>query len=442
MNPKLFGTSGIRRKVDELNPEFVRNLSMAVGTFSQDKDIAVGMDTRKSSPRLKDEFVQGLTSTGHSVTDLGIVPTPTLALASQEYGTGVMITASHNPPDWNGFKLCKGGMALPPEQEAEIEKIFHSGSFSKGSPETIKEYNLTKSKISKNLRTEGSQVYIEKHIDLILKSVGTLQRPVKVLLDCANGSGSVLTPKLLERMGCEVVSINTETTGEFPHALEPTAENLNDVCREVKDSGAEIGIAHDGDADRSAAIGKNGELIEWDSLLAVLASGKNRVVTTVDASMRIDAVCGEVVRTPIGDVAVANAIKRENADFGGEPSGSFIFPEVHLFPDGPLTAAKVVSLVSEGKFYETLSGIKSYPMKRLKIPCEEGSKQGIMEKLKSTIKDADYTDGVRINKENGWFLIRPSGTEPCMRITAEGENRIALDELVTEASEILEQLII
>jgi len=425
MNPKLFGTSGIRRKVDELDAEFVRNLSMAVGTFSQDKDIAVGMDTRKSSSRLKDEFISGLTSCGHGVVDIGIVPTPTLALASKEYGTGVMITASHNPPDWNGFKLCCGGMALPPEQEAEIEKIFSSGGFKEGPPGAVTENN-----------------YVEKHTDLILKSVGTLPRPVKVLLDCANGSGSAMTPELLERMGCEVISINTETTGEFPHGLEPTAENLKDVCKEVKDSGAEIGIAHDGDADRSAAIGKNGELIEWDSLLAVLASGKNRVVTTVDASMRIDDVCGEVIRTPIGDVAVANAIKRENADFGGEPSGSFIFPEVHLFPDGPLTAAKVVRLVSEGKFYETLSGIKSYPMKRLKIPCEEGSKQGMIDRLKSTIRNADYTDGVKINKENGWFLIRPSGTEPCMRITAEGKDGAALDELVAEASEILEQLII
>ena len=422
---KLFGTSGIRRKVDELNPEFVRNLSLAIGTFSGDREIAVGMDTRKSSPRLKDELISGLNSSGHDVVDLGIVPTPTLALASHEYGTGVMITASHNPPDWNGVKLCKGGMALPPEQEAEIEKIFHSGEFKKGSLGDIKENN-----------------YIEKHTDLILKSVGTLPRPVKVLLDCANGSGSAMTPGLLEKMGCEVVAINIERNGEFPHGLEPTAENLKDVCSEVKNSGAEIGIAHDGDADRSAAIGKNGELIEWDSLLAVLASGKDKVVTTVDASMRIDRVAKEVIRTPIGDVVVANAVKRENADFGGEPSGSFIFPEVHLFPDGPLTAAKIVSLVSEGKFYETLSGIKSYPMKRLKIPCEESSKQGIMDRLKSTIRGADYTDGVKINKENGWFLIRPSGTEPYMRITAEGEDGAALDDLVAEASEILERVII
>jgi len=425
MNPKLFGTSGIRRKVDELNPEFVRNLSMAVGTFSQDKDIALGMDTRESSPRLKDEFISGLTSSGHGVVDLGIVPTPTLALASQEYGTGVMITASHNPPGDNGFKLCSAGMALSLEKEAEIEKIFYSGEFREGPPGAVTENN-----------------YVEKHTDLILKSVGTLPRPVKVLLDCANGSGSTLTPQLLEKMGCEVVAINTERNGEFPHGLEPTAENLKDICKEVKVSGAEIGIAHDGDADRSAAIGKNGELIEWDSLLAVLASGKSKVVTTVDASMRINDVCKEVVRTPIGDVVVANAVKRENADFGGEPSGSFIFPEVHLFPDGPLTAAKIVELISKDAFYETLSTIKSYPMKRLKIPCEESSKQGIMEKLKSTIRGADYTDGVKINKENGWFLIRPSGTEPYMRITAEGEDGAALDELVAEASEILERIII
>ncbi len=429
MTSKLFGTSGIRRRVDELNAEFVRKLSLAVGTFSKDREIAVGMDTRKSSPELKNEFIRGLNSSGHAVIDIGVVPTPTLAVASRDYGTGVMITASHNPSDWNGFKLCSSGMALQPGQEYEIEKIFHSGEFRERPSGQIPP-GYTKKKD-----------YIKQHIDMILNKVEGLSRPVKVLLDCANGSGSVLTPELLEQMGCEVIAINTEKNGEFPHGLEPTAENLRNVCKEVKNSGAEIGIVHDGDADRSAAIGMNGNLIEWDSLLAVLASGKKRVVTTVDASMRINDVCGEVIRTSIGDVSVANAIRRENADFGGEPSGSFIFPEVHLFPDGPLTAAKIVSLVSKGEFYESLSGIKSYPMKRLKIPCEEGSKQGIMERLKSVIKDADYTDGIRIIRENGWFLIRPSGTEPYMRITVEGENKTALNELVREASEILEQAV-
>jgi len=346
---------------------------------------------------------------------------------------GVCCHNSHNPPDWNGFKLCSGGMAFLPGQGREIEKIFYSKDFKTSAGGTIAKEDLTK----------GSQVYISKHIDRILQAVGIPSRRVKVLLDCANGSGSVLTPRLLERMGCEVIAINTELDGEFPHGLEPTAENLKEICKEVTNSGAEIGIVHDGDADRTAAINSEGKLIDWDSLLAVLASGKNKVVTTVDASMRVEDSCKEVVRTQIGDVAVANAIKREGADFGGEPSGSFIFPEVHLFPDGPLTAAKIVRLLSEGKFYETLSGIKSYPMNRLKIPCEEGSKVGIMENLRSVIKEkADYTDGIRVGRDTGWVLIRPSGTEPCIRITAEGRDRIAMDELVEEACGWLEQAII
>jgi len=427
MNPKLFGTSGIRRKVGELNEEFVRNLSLTVGTFSKDKDIAIGMDTRKSSPRLKDEFIQGLNSTGHGVVDLGIVPTPTLAIASEDYGTGVMVSASHNPPEWNGFKLCSGGMAFLPEQEREIEKLFYSKNFKTGSTGSrIKEDN-----------------YIEKHIDRILKAVGVLSRRVRVLLDCANGSGSVLTPGLLEMMGCDVIAINTDLDGEFPHGLEPTAENLREVCKEVRNSGAEVGIVHDGDADRTAAISGEGDVIEWDSLLAVLAYRKNKVITTVDASMRVEDSCSEVIRTPIGDVAVANAIKKEGADFGGEPSGSFIFPEVHLFPDGPLTAAKIIKLVSERKFYEILSGIRSYPMKRLKIPCEEGSKDRIMEKLKFIMpENFDNTDGIRVGRGNGWVLIRPSGTEPCIRITAEGRDRVALDELLGEVYGWLEEAVI
>jgi len=416
MKQKLFGTSGIRMKAASLTDDFAYDLGRAVGTYSRDKAIVVGRDTRKSGPRLELGLISGILSTGKNVVLLGIVPTPVVGVAAMDHGTGVMITASHNPAEYNGFKFWGRQGAYDAEQEREIERIFYSKDFAQGKKGGI---------------TEES--YIERYINLILSRVGPARRRVKIFLDCANGAGSVVTPMLLERMGCEVISVNTDTEGDFPHGLEPRAENLREICGMVKESGAEVGIVHDGDADRSAAIDHNGELIDWDSFLAVLAYGKDKVVTTVDASMRIEDVCRKVIRTPVGDVAVANAIVREHADFGGEPSGSYIFPEVHLFPDGPLTAAVVAKMVSEDRFYSVLAKIKVYPTERLKIPCDDGSKKKIMENLKGVLgsrKDVDYTDGIRISDEDGWILVRPSGTEPYMRITAEARDEVALKRIV------------
>ncbi len=419
---KLFGTSGIRKKVSEFPADFAENLGKALGTFSQDKKIAVGMDTRASSPQLEEEFIKGVLSTGKDVVKLGIVPTPTLALAARDFGTGVMITASHNPPEYNGFKFWGKDGAYRPEQEKEIERIYHQGKF---------------------LVREGGEVtqedYISKHLPLILERIGRVKRKVRIFLDCANGSGSLLTPRLLEEMGCEVIVVNTEKNGKFPHPLEPTSENLKEICDMVRESDVDLGLVHDGDADRTAAISKEGELISWDSFLAILAFGKRKVITTVDASQRMEEVCQKVIRVPVGDVAVATAILKEQADFGGEPSGSFIFPEFHLFPDGPLTAAITVKLISEGKFYPRLERIPDYPLERLKIPCPEGEKIKIMEKLKKNhnFNEVDYTDGVRVSLEDGWFLIRPSGTEPFMRITAEGKDKEALEKIITVAKNLL-----
>jgi phosphoglucosamine mutase len=436
MNPRLFGTSGVRRRVSELSNEFVLKLAYSLGTYSRDEKIAVGRDTRSSSKRLADEFISGLLASGHDVVDLGVAPTPTVAMASEEYGTGVVVTASHNPPEWNGFKFWSDGRAYSPEQENSVEGIVYSNSLGE-----FKGVN------------PGSAVekdYRELYINRILGNVGSVDRRVKVLVDCANGAGAVVTPLLLERMGCDVVAVNTEMDGKFAHGLEPTAENLRETCELVRESDVDVGLAHDGDADRVAVIGRDGFLIDWDSFLAVLAYGRNRVVTTVDASMRIDDVCREVVRTPIGDVAVANEISRVGADFGGEPSGSIIFPEVHLFPDGPLAAAKIVKMVSEDRFYETLNKIKGYPTERVKCFYGEGQepaelmreiKKRLLEEFEGDIREVNEIDGIRIKVDGGWFLTRPSGTEPCIRITAEAQSESILKSLMERSKSCVNRVI-
>ena len=416
---KLFGTSGIRRKADVLTDDFAYDLGCAIGTYSKDKKIVVGRDTRKSGPRLEYSLTSGILSTGKDVIMLGIVPTPVVGIAAMDHGTGVMITASHNPPEYNGFKLWGPKGAYTEKQEDALQAVFYSKKFLKGK----KKGRLTE------------EAYVDRYIDLVISRVGKVKRKVKIFLDCAGGAGSVVSPRLLKKMGCEVIAVNTSLDGVFPHGLEPREENLRETCKQMKESGSEVGIVHDGDADRSAAIDKDGKLIDWDSFLSVLAYGKGTVVTTVDASMRIEDVCKKVIRTPVGDVAVANAIVREDADFGGEPSGSYIFPEVHMFPDGPLTAAIVAKMLSENRFYELLKKIKVYPTERVKIPCKDSEKKKAMVYLKKKLKgmpNVDYTDGIRIAKPDGWILIRPSGTESYMRITAEAKNKKALKAIVDE----------
>lgn len=418
---RLFGTSGIRRKVSDMPAGFAVDLGRTLGSYTKDKKVAVGRDTRKSGVMLESAFMSGLISAGHDVVELGIVPTPTVGIATSEYGTGVMVTASHNPPDYNGFKFFSKKGAYGPDEEAEIERVFSAKKFVSGKAGTV-------------VRED----FVDRHIELILKRVGVCDKKLKVVLDCAGGAGSVVTPLLLERMGCDVVALNTNREGNFPHDLEPREENLAELCAVVRKEKADIGFAHDGDADRAAAVGRDGRMVEWDSFLSVLAYGLKKVVTTVDASMRIEDVCRRVVRTPVGDVAVAEAVRKHNADFGGEPSGTFIFPDVHIFPDGVACVAKAVKLVSNGEFYKRLEGVKSYPMTRLKIPCPNEKKDAVMEKLKAVV-DEDYSDldGIRITREDGWVLIRPSGTEAYMRITAEGKTRDALEAIVSDGRRLL-----
>lgn len=435
MVQKLFGTSGVRKLVDELSDEFVGKLAFSLATYTDDPVIAVGRDTRPSSKRLSVVFSSALTRVGKDVVDLGVATTPTVGMATEDYGTGIVVTASHNPPEWNGFKFWADGRAYSPAQERSIEKIFYSGNFAG---------------LSRKPGSIRKEDYAEKHIKRVISNLGKVKKPVKILLDCANGAGTLVTPILLRRMGCDVIAINTEMEGRFAHGLEPTAKNLEETCKLVKENGADVGVVHDGDADRSAAIGADGRLIDWDDFLAVLAYGKRKVVTTVDASMRIDDVASEVIRTPIGDVAVADAICKFGADFGGEPSGSMIFPEVHLFPDGPLAAAVIAKMVSEGRFYETLKKIKKYPVERLKIFYMKGVdpseimgalKPKLLKEFRDEVLEETDVDGVRLTLSGGWFLVRPSGTEPCIRITAEAKTKKKLAEIVERSKKCVEKVL-
>ena len=416
---RLFGTSGVRRKAADLSDEFAKDLGSALATSGASK-VAVGRDTRASGPALQKAFVEGLTCAGSDAVLLGVVPTPTVGVATAIFGTGIVVTASHNPPEYNGFKFFDQGGAFKKEKENIIEELFEKKKFKKGAGKT------------------SEKDYIQEHIRLIHSVVGDADG-VKVMVDCAGGAGSKVTPKLLDVMGCKKKVINDNVDGVFPHGLEPTEENLKATCDAVRKSNVDVGFAHDGDADRTCAIGADGKLIEWDTFLTVLASAEKKVVTTVDASMRIEEFCNRVYRVAVGDVAVAEGIRKYNAGFGGEPSGTYIFPDIHVYPDGVATVAKAVKLVSDGTFYELVKDIPSYPMQRVKMPVDGALKDKVMAGVRKALKGENINDidGVRLEYDYGWVLIRPSGTEDYVRVTAEAKSEKKLAELVDKGKKLV-----
>ncbi|MFQ6129960.1 MAG: phosphoglucosamine mutase, partial [Candidatus Hadarchaeaceae archaeon] len=303
----------------------------------------------------------------------------------------------------------------------------------------------------------GAVDVLPSYIDELAGAV-KLKRRHKVVVDCGNGAGSLVTPYLLRRLGCEVVTLNSQLDGFFPgRALEPSPQNLGELCNVVKSLGADIGIAHDGDADRIAAVDEKGRVAEPDKLLALISAHQARkkgdiVVTTVDASGTVDecvdANKGKVIRTKVGDVSVAAEIRKRGAIFGGEPCGAWIFPEVHLVPDGPLAAAKLLELLdlTGRRLSELLDDLPEHPTVRKKIACPNEKKATTMKKFKARLRrefkgisDVLTIDGIRFSLRDGsWALIRPSGTEPYIRVTAGGKN---VEKVAGKATKILKYLL-
>ncbi|MGZ7046987.1 MAG: phosphoglucosamine mutase [Methanobacterium sp.] len=448
MIPKLFGTSGIRGKIgDEITLDLITKVGMAAATYIGGKEhkIVIGFDTRTSNRMVENAIIAGILQCGCDVIRLGMVPTPVVGYAAMKLKAdlGIMITASHNPSQYNGIKLWNPtGMAYTQDQERTIEKIVHEKSFSQVSWEEIGEI-------------EENEGIISDYFDDLLDEVD-IKGNLKVVVDCANGAGSYISPMVLRKAGLDVVTLNCQPDGFFPGRMpEPSEANLSELMKVVGAIGADIGIAHDGDADRMVAIDDNGKMADFDKLLALVSSQiGGKVVTTVDASVCID-MCmqkkgGEVIRTKVGDVHVAEAIVETNASFGGEPSGTWLHPDFCMCPDGILSALKVIEIVEKkGPLSKLLDDIPSYPTVRDKIECENIQKTLIMEKVKEElpdyfddIKDVNFIDGVRISMEDGsWVLIRPSGTESYIRITLEGRTMEKAREIRNISREFIEGIL-
>ncbi len=389
---------------------------MAVGGVYD--SVVVGCDTRTSSDAIKHAFISGVLMAGSECCEAGIMPTPTLALVARDFQAGAMITASHNPPEYNGSKLLNpDGSAFDAKQREQIEAIVLNDSGGAVPWQAIKNAGFQ----------NGA---IEQHIEHIRRKIPEVTR-VKVALDCGCGAASVITPCLLEKLGCEVVALNCNPSGFFPRAIEPTEANLSDLIRTTKESGADLGIAHDGDADRMMAVDDKGRFIPGDKLLVLFAQQEKakRVVTTIDASMIIDEMGLAVKRTPVGDIYVSEEL-RKGGDFGGEPSGSWVFPGNSLCPDGIYAAARLVAIAARQKLSKLVDDIPQYPILRSSIIDEGVTMSGLEKRLRDMAPlSVNNIDGIKLNFEDGWLLVRVSGTEPRIRITAEARSKARVKQL-------------
>ncbi len=429
---RIFGTFGVRREANkEMNPEFASKIGASYGTVVQGT-VAIGGDTRTSTPMLKHAITAGLLSSGCDVVDLGILPTPAIQYAVRNYyDAGIIITASHNPPHDNGIKLVdEYGIGTSDETEIKVEELYFNEKPKRASWNEIGQY-YTNNNIINEYITEAI-----KRVD----SEAIKNAKLKVVVDTGSGAGSYTAPYLLRKLGCDVTTINCQADGHFPgRNPEPVEENLQDLISTVKELNADLGIAHDGDADRTICIDELGNFILGDKTFTLVEKAMLKenngglIVTTVATSSAIYDIAAEynsnVISTPVGDLNVARKLKEHDGLFGGEENGGLIFPDFIYGRDAAMTVCKILEIIAKEKkpISELIAELPVYHTVKTKTPCPDNQKEKVMAKIaeeieKTTEYKLDTTDGVKILRNDGWVIIRPSGTEPIFRCFAETDN--------------------
>jgi len=444
---ELFGTNGVRGIVNEdMNIDLATRLGKAIGTWLNGGTVAVGTDTRLSNHMLKNAVSSALTSTSCDVIDLGEVPTPAIQLFTRENtDLGIAITASHNPPQFNGIKcIDDDGTELIEGKEEEIEKIYFSENFRLAGW----------SDVGKVMSDDPVREYIES-VKSKVDEKSIRDAELKVIVDCANGAGSYTTPYILKDLGCEVVTLNSQPDGTFPgHESEPTEDNLKDLIDLVKSSDADLGIANDCDADRAIFIDDKGRFLHGDKTLTLMAKkiveeiGGGTVVTPVSSSTSVEDVVkssgGDLLYTAVGSPIVAREMIDRGAVFGGEENGGLIFADHQYCRDAGMAAAKIVELVAtEGPLSELVDALPGYALDKRGVGCPDDLKRRLMDDLKERFKTEDYNDvdGLKIYYDEGWVLIRPSGTEPKYRIYSEAEDYDTAKELGHKHQKIVREVL-
>jgi len=445
--PRLFGTFGVRGLANlELTPRLAFELSSALATHLGGKGrVAVGRDNRTSGEMLELSTAAGLTAGGCEVVRLGLVPTPVLSFAVRHFAcdAGVMITASHNPPEYNGIKFWdSSGAGFARSREREIERIIAHRAFK---PAPWQKIGSTR-----------DEEAIEPYLQAILAKLPRLERRPRVVVDCANAVGSLVTPRLLRELGCEVLTLNCQLDGTFPgRPLEPIPENLGELARTVVACKADMGIAQDGDADRTLVVDEWGEILSGDRVFAIAAMHhlrgreKPKIITTVATSAVIDDVAeklgGKVVRTRVGEPEIVEEFKRRGGDLGGEENGGVLFFDWLPCRDGMMTAVEVLeALDASGLSLSELDAtLPRYWQVKQKVPCKDGQKPKVLKALARRFSryELDLIDGLRVRFKDGWLLLRPSGTEPLFRCFAEAREAKRAERLATIGMRALKECI-
>lgn len=446
----LFGSSGTRGLIHEdLTPAFVEGLAAATAGVWETDQVAIGRDTRSSGPMLSHAAAAGFMSAGVDVERVGVIPTPGLQDYLARTGKpGCMITASHNPPAYNGVKLFDAnGLELGGETLDGIEAAV----------DRSRRHRVPWDEIGTERKVSGvPEAYVQGIVDAV-DAESIAAQELTVAVDPGHGAGCDTTPHLCRELGCRVVTVNASMDGSFPgRPPEPVPEALEDLQRLVQASDADLGVAHDGDADRAVFVDSTGTVVDGDTTLALLAEAVvdpgDTVVTAVNASQRvIDAVTragGQVEQTPIGS---ANLVQRISAcqaagdrvPLAGEGNGGIFFPEHRLTRDGAYVLARMLELLEDRSLKDRAAAHQGYHLEKRKLRYDSPGERSRMlasieEAAARTDASVDRTDGIRLNFEDGWVLARPSGTEPLIRISAEARDPKTVQAYIEQMTNAVE----
>ena len=434
---KLFGTNGVRGVFSEdFTLEFVNDLVMSLAGYFKQGKILVGYDGRHSSPIVAKIVSSTLNYSGLDCYIAGLIPTPCLEYATKKlgYDGGLMITASHNPPQYNGIKpVASDGVEISREDERIIEQIFDEKNWIKAETfgKTFDELN-------------SISTYIDGIISNISK-IDIVKRKFKVTLDLGNGAQSVTAKKLCQELGCEVFTVNENIDGDFPgRGSEPTPQNLGELSKLVLETNSDFGIAFDGDGDRSIFCDENGKILTGDSSALLLCDyllkqyPNSQVVTCLNSGNIIEKIVqksnSHVVRTKVGSVEVSRRMVVDNALIGYEENGGFMFGKHNHVRDGAMSLALMFDLLSksESSLSENIVSLPPNFTTKTKLECSVEQSKIVVDQLLKEFPNSDTSDGIKIQvDDNNWVMIRPSGTEPIIRIYGESNSQQNLDSLIS-----------
>ncbi|MCR4399189.1 MAG: phosphomannomutase/phosphoglucomutase [Firmicutes bacterium] len=446
INPRVFREYDIRGLVDvDLDPESVGLIGKAYGTYLRRRgltDVVVGRDNRPSSELYRNAIVRGLLETGCNVADIGLVVTPIFYFARVRYGIegGVMITGSHNPPEYNGFKLGAGPATMYGEQIQEIRRIAESGRFEKGRG-SVREVDPA-----------------EEYVATIVKSVGLGPRPVTVVVDCGNGSGGLFGPRILELLGCRVIPLFCEPDGNFPnHFPDPVKpENLRLLSEAVRDHRADVGVAYDGDADRLGAVDEMGRPVFGDVLMALF--WREILPRHPGAAALVEVKCSQALVDEIrrlggrpmfwrtGHSLIKAKMREIGAVFTGEMSGHMFFAdEYYGYDDAIYASARLMRILSNSgsRLSEMVADLPTYySTPETRVECPDDAKFAIVDEITRYFKsryDVVDIDGVRVMFPEGWGLVRASNTQPALVLRAEASDAESLEVIKRRIREKLSE---